>query len=1071
MKKEFLIEECNKILNFWKLEEYFTPMDYPKLVLKVREGNKNIPFDAYYNTYGSKRLPLKVYKAHNDYLKLKNKPDGKLYNRANLYCGCYKIKTFIEKMAEKCKLDMDKYTEISELLGRFYIFSIQIDLDGKLTEEGVKISPFFYAVLCMIKEKCVNVSIDQENISKLNEDINEILVQNDIQFFEFTDIDKVKDIVFDKLGVKCGDEIGLEASSDETYACKGLRKEEESSDFLSFYLDEIEYVQKNFKKNYDVIKYTTSLLADNSKKIMIDSDISQMKKWLEVDRFPLAKYPSKFFPTLMQQLAINIAISEKDRNENIFSVNGPPGTGKTTLLKEIIASNVFQLAEVLIKYGINSDDFVSKKIESASNATYIEKYYEIPEEIAKFGILVVSNNNGAVENITLDLPKYSEMQKDKTRTNYFDREINSEVYFSKVADNILEQEGGAWGLISARMGRKSYVDQVLRFCVFSRKTDNSKRITLDSQMDNNLSWNEAVEKFNKAKNKVLSIREDIKNDQSVLADFYRENRRLTESREMLKQLIQCKEEIGIELVGLKNELGITKKEIFELEEEINYIKLHSTFLNKISIFFGLGKNGKYVAEKKKCISQLLIKHSDIEKRYRLFKRDIEKLCSKIEKNNNKVSMLEKKVCILNEKVYGDKGSLKSKYRNNLPGIDFYEKIKENENSQSACPWVFDEYDIAREELFYASLQVRKAFILNSPYIKRNLFVYEGYVNGKYKDVEKKEMFSHLFNSLSIVIPVLSSTFASIGRFLKHAGNKSLGMLIVDESGQATPQSALGALYRTKRAIVVGDPLQVEPIVTIPQVLIDMLADNAGVPKLYKLMENSVQTFADNINEFNGMIGERRVGCPLVVHRRCIEPMFSISNMISYDNRMFNKTNKKEEYLMPEQTFLIKKSGWINVKGEEEGSKNHFVKNQAIMVCKLIEDALDIYGNLFETDDKIFIITPFRTVAQSMRKFIINYFSAKVGNIDVINKWTKNCVGTVHTFQGKDANEVLFVLGCSSQSAGAMNWVVKKANILNVAATRAKYRIAFIGNIDDWKNRRSFEDFIPELIDIIDYNNV
>ena len=54
-----------------------------------------------------------------------------------------------------------------------------------------------------------------------------------------------------------------------------------------------------------------------------------------------------------------------------------------------------QLAEVLIKYGIDGGNFVSRKIESASNASYIEKYYEIPEEIAKFGILVVSNNNGA----------------------------------------------------------------------------------------------------------------------------------------------------------------------------------------------------------------------------------------------------------------------------------------------------------------------------------------------------------------------------------------------------------------------------------------------------------------------------------------------------------------------------------------------------------------------------------------------------------------------------------------------------------------------------------------------------
>lgn len=32
---------------------------------------------------------------------------------------------------------------------------------------------------------------------------------------------------------------------------------------------------------------------------------------------------------------------------------------------------------------------------------------------------------------------------------------------------------------------------------------------------------------------------------------------------------------------------------------------------------------------------------------------------------------------------------------------------------------------------------------------------------------------------------------------------------------------------------------------------------------------------------------------------------------------------------------------------------------------------------------------------------------------------------MHTFQGKDANEVIFVLGCSDKSVGAMNWVVKR----------------------------------------------
>ena len=720
MTNSSLTAECNKIFNFWKLEEYFTPSDYPALVLTIKEGKQNIPFDAYYNDHSIRSLPLKRYKAHNEYLRQKNKSDESLYNRANIYCGCYRTKDFVEKMAEKCKLDREKYAEINELTGRFYAFSVQIDLDGKITEEGLQVSPFFYAVLCMIKAEGINVNIMQ----------------------------------------------------------------------------------------------------------------------------------------------------------------------------------------------------------------------------------------------------------------------------------------------------------------------------------------------------------GIKKDQKLLDDFYKEGESFAKSKLDLKQLLIEKEQLNVKLNEVRTELESNEQLTLEQEEEIKYIKEHSSIFKKLLILFGIGKIGRHIAEKQKYIDELIIKHEDIKHRYSLVVKNTEEVCTKIEKQYSIISTLEKQVQILEEKIYGDNESLKNKYKNNFADRNFYKNIKESEDSQNACPWTFEEYDMAREALFYASLQVRKAFILESPYIKRNLFVYEAYNNGKYTIAEKQQMFPHLFNSLSVVIPVLSSTFASVGRFLKHAGNMSLGMLIIDESGQAVPQSALGAIYRTRRAVVVGDPLQVEPVVTIPKVLIDILADSTCVANAYKVIENSVQTFSDNINEFNGMIGERQVGCPLVVHRRCIEPMFSISNLISYDNRMFNKTNKKEEYLKPENLFLIKKSGWINVEGEENGGKDHFVKNQAERVCQLMEDAVHIYSDLFGTDDKIFIITPFRTVAESMRKFIISYFSVKGYDKQILSKWTKNCVGTVHTFQGKDANEVLLVLGCSNKSAGAMNWVVKKANILNVACTRAKYRIAFIGNINDWKNRRYFREFIPSFIDII-----
>ena len=74
------------------------------------------------------------------------------------------------------------------------------------------------------------------------------------------------------------------------------------------------------------------------------------------------------------------------------------------------------------------------------------------------------------------------------------------------------------------------------------------------------------------------------------------------------------------------------------------------------------------------------------------------------------------------------------------------------------------------------------------------------------------------------------------------------------------------------------------------------------------------------------------------------------------------------------------------------------------------------------------------------------------DMHIIHNWIDESCGTIHTFQGKEANEVLLVLGCDRQKGlGAARWVGQKPNIINVAISRAKYRVGVIGDYDLWNS--------------------
>ena len=257
--------------------------------------------------------------------------------------------------------------------------------------------------------------------------------------------------------------------------------------------------------------------------------------------------------------------------------------------------------------------------------------------------------------------------------------------------------------------------------------------------------------------------------------------------------------------------------------------------------------------------------------------------------------------------------------------------------------------------------------------------------------------------------------------------------------------AVGALFRSQKAIIVGDPKQVEPIVKDDLKLLKDAFDDPLYGN-YKDKSLSVQRCADLINPVgtyfdNGTDYPEWVGCPLVVHRRCISPMYDISNTISYNGIMKQQTAQPKQEMA--KGFIDYTSKWIDRPGIESGNKNHYVPEQGRLVCEMVEKAFEQSGG---TD--LYIITPFKTVLEgicdAIRLFARENKTTALGKYKELNEWLKDNIGTVHKFQGKEASEVIFVLGCdkSIKKGYAVNGFVN-SNIVNVAATRAKYRLYII----------------------------
>ncbi|MBP8536311.1 AAA domain-containing protein [Streptomyces sp. MK37H] len=269
--------------------------------------------------------------------------------------------------------------------------------------------------------------------------------------------------------------------------------------------------------------------------------------------------------------------------------------------------------------------------------------------------------------------------------------------------------------------------------------------------------------------------------------------------------------------------------------------------------------------------------------------------------------------------------------------------------------------------------------------------------------------------------------------------KLFDLVVIDEASQCSIPSVLPLLFRARRALIIGDPMQLGHIADIAPQQERQARVRAGLSAA-QLEDHRLAYHVHSAYHAAAQHGDTAL--LLDEHYRCHPEIADVVNGYCYAGQLQVLTDVRRQVPALDPVGAADPApvlGWVDVPGGESarGGDGQSWRNdaEAGVVRRVVDELLA----RLPQDATVGVVTPFRAQKQAL---------ARVWRDD-----DRVRVGTVHAFQGGQRDVmVLSPVATLNTPPRTTHWVASQVNLWNVAITRAKSQLITVGSHAFWQGQ-------------------